>query len=49
MSLNTEYDLGGAEKGRRETTMPRKDLFATMKRDLDLVHQMWEQSRSEGL
>ena len=37
ISLHYEYDLGGAGKGRRELTLPLQDVYATMKRDLDIL------------
>ncbi len=43
-SLHTEYDLGGAEKGKADITMPRKEIFAAMKKDLRFLHKAWERS-----
>lgn len=34
-SLHCEYDLGGAEHGQREITLPRAKVEAAIKRDLD--------------
>lgn len=44
VTLHTEYDLGGAEKGRTEISWPRKDIFAAMKKDLRFLHRAWEAS-----
>lgn len=35
ISIHYEYDLGGAEKGNRETTMEPEKIYAFMKKDLD--------------
>lgn len=35
ISLHYEYELGGADKGRRELTIPHADVYAAMQRDLD--------------
>ncbi len=44
VSLHLEYDLGGADHGHREITIPQKEVFAAMKRDLTLLHRMWGDS-----
>jgi sugar phosphate isomerase/epimerase len=37
ISLHYEYALGGADKGRRELTIPHADVYAAMKRDLNTL------------
>lgn len=37
ISLHYEYDLGGADHGKREITIPTSEVYAAMKRDLDLL------------
>ena len=37
ISLHYEYDLGGAGKGNRELTIPKQDVYAAMKRDLNIL------------
>lgn len=46
VSMHYEYNLGGAERGKREVSMPKKEIFTAMKRDLDRLHQTWKQSAS---
>ena len=41
VSLHLEYDLGGAEKGRREPTMPKREILAAIKQDADTVKKLW--------
>ncbi len=44
VSLHLEYDLGGAEHGKRELTIPQKAVFAAMRRDLKRLHELWDAS-----
>ncbi len=44
VSLHLEYDLGGADRGNRKITIPKKEVFAAMKRDLRRFHELWEAS-----
>ena len=44
VSLHIEYSLGGAEKGNRQITMDKKDIFKAMKKDLQKIHQMWSET-----
>ena len=44
VSLHLEYDLGGADKGSRTLTIPKRDVYAAMKRDLKRFHELWEAS-----
>ena len=41
VSLHCEYDLGGAEKGKKDPTMPRKQILATIKQDVDTIKRIW--------
>ncbi len=41
VSLHCEYDLGGAEKGKREPTKPRTEIFAAIEQDVDTVSRLW--------
>ena len=42
VSLHFEYDLGGAEKGKRELSIDKKELFDHMKKDLIYLRKLWE-------
>ncbi|MDE0768193.1 MAG: TIM barrel protein [Opitutaceae bacterium] len=44
VSLHLEYDLGGADKGSRTLTIPKREVYAAMKRDLSRFHELWEAS-----
>ncbi|MEM9161230.1 MAG: TIM barrel protein [Verrucomicrobiota bacterium] len=44
VSFHLEYDLGGAERGRREINMPKKEILAAIKRDLARFHEAWAAS-----
>lgn len=44
VSLHIEYDLGGAEKGNTKITIAQKDVFAAMKKDLQKIQTLWQQS-----
>ena len=44
VSLHLEYDLGGAEKGRREPTKPRSEILAAIEQDVDTVKRLWDES-----
>ena len=41
VSLHCEYDLGGAEHGRTNISIPKKEIFAIMKKDLEILRSMW--------
>jgi len=43
-SLHLEYDLGGANSGRREITIPREQVYAAMRRDLATLRALWKAS-----
>ena len=40
-SLHCEYDLGGAEHGRREIKIAPQKVLTAMKQDLDRIREMW--------
>lgn len=40
ITIHQEYDMGGAEKGGKPS-IPREDIFAMMKKDLDFVRNLW--------
>ena len=44
VSLHLEYDLGGAEKGNKEITIAKKEVYKAMKKDLDTVQQLWQEA-----
>lgn len=37
ISLHLEYDLGGANSGKREITIPQEEVYAFMKKDLETL------------
>ncbi len=39
-SLHCEYEMGGAEKGRPNPTLPHAEIFRRIKRDLDLIRAL---------
>jgi len=41
VSLHCEYDLGGAEKGKRNPTMPKEEILAAIKQDVDTTKKIW--------
>ena len=41
VSLHLEYPLGGAEKGRNEINVAKKYVFDAMKKDLNIIQQLW--------
>jgi L-ribulose-5-phosphate 3-epimerase len=41
ISLHCEYDLGGAEHGEKHISIPQKEVFAAMKKDLDTIKTLW--------
>ena len=44
ISLHCEYDLGGAEKGRREPGKPKSEILATIKQDVVTVTKLWNEA-----
>jgi sugar phosphate isomerase/epimerase len=44
VSLHLEYSLGGAEHGATKITCDKKVVFDAMKKDLQKVHQLWQEA-----
>lgn len=44
VSLHLEYELGGAERGKREISIPAKDVYAAMSADLAKLQEFWRAS-----
>jgi L-ribulose-5-phosphate 3-epimerase len=44
VSLHCEYDLGGAEHGKKDISISKKEVFAAMKKDLNKVKELWNAS-----
>lgn len=42
ISLHIEYPMGGAEHGATRLTIPQRELFEAMKRDLNRVRELWK-------
>ena len=42
VSLHTEYDLGGAEKGRSKITIDKKEVLSRIKKDLVFIRKTWK-------
>ena len=45
VSLHLEYDLGGAEHGKSEISIPREEIFGRMKNDLSFIKHAWQAAR----
>ncbi|MEE4216365.1 MAG: sugar phosphate isomerase/epimerase family protein [Xanthomonadales bacterium] len=44
VSVHCEYDLGGAEKGRREPAMPREQILAAIRQDVVTIKKLWAEA-----
>lgn len=44
VSLHCEYDLGGANKGKRELTIPESEVLAAIRKDAETVKRIWNQA-----
>jgi sugar phosphate isomerase/epimerase len=44
VSLHCEYDLGGANRGRRELTIPQEEVLAAIGRDVEVVRKLWSEA-----
>ncbi|WP_461146231.1 sugar phosphate isomerase/epimerase family protein [Spirosoma pulveris] len=42
VSLHIEYPVGGAEHGATQLTVPQKEVFNAMKRDLNRLRELWK-------
>ena len=45
ISLHLEYDLGGAEHGSPKLTIPQKEVFTQMKKDLIFLKEAWQKAQ----
>ena len=45
VSLHFEYDLGGAEKGKSDLSIDKKEVFDHMKKDLNYLRELWEKAQ----
>ncbi|MFB9057022.1 sugar phosphate isomerase/epimerase family protein [Mariniflexile ostreae] len=41
VSLHCEYNLGGAEHGRKDVSLPQKEIFDAMKQDIERIKALW--------
>ncbi len=41
VSLHLEYDLGGAQKGKRELTVEKSVVYDAMRKDLEKIQTLW--------
>lgn len=44
VSLHLEYDLGGAQQGRKDITMPAERIYSFMKKDLETAQRLWREA-----
>lgn len=44
VSLHLEYDLGGAEKGKRIISVDKKVVYNAMKKDLNAINALWRKA-----
>ncbi|MBD2704300.1 TIM barrel protein [Spirosoma sp. BT702] len=42
ITLHIEYPMGGAEHGAAKLSIPQNELFAAMKRDMNLIKELWK-------
>ena len=42
VSLHIEHDLGGAEKGRKNITIHKKEVLSRIKKDLEFLKETWK-------
>ena len=45
VSMHVEYPLGGAEGGSRKITIDKKDVFKALKKDLNKIHELWQEAQ----
>lgn len=43
-TLHLEYPLGGAERGKREITIPKQMIYNAMKKDLNTIKKLWDEA-----
>jgi len=44
VSMHAEYDVGGANKGKKEITWPREKIYAAYRKDLAAYYRLWDES-----
>ncbi|MEM5564750.1 TIM barrel protein [Psychroserpens sp. AS72] len=44
VSLHTEYELGGAEKGHSKINMKEETVFGFIKKDLEFIKEIWKRA-----
>ena len=44
VSVHCEYDLGGAEKGRTEPTIPGNEILAAIRQDIVTTNKLWNEA-----
>lgn len=44
LSIHLEYELGGADQGKKQITIPKEEVFAAMKRDLQTLRTMLQEA-----
>lgn len=44
VTLHCEYDLGGAEHGDREPTMPKEEILAAIRQDVVMIEKLWPEA-----
>ncbi|MBH53893.1 MAG: endonuclease [Opitutaceae bacterium] len=44
VTLHCEYDLGGANRGNRELSIPKKQVYKAIKKDLTVLRDLWQKS-----
>lgn len=43
-SMHAEYELGGANHGKRELTIPKKQVYKALAKDLKVLRELWQKS-----
>ncbi len=44
LSIHLEYDLGGADQGKKQITKPKEEVFAAMKQDLQTLRTLLQEA-----
>ncbi len=44
ITLHCEHDLGGAEKGKKNPTIPKEEILAAIKQDVDIIRKIWAEA-----
>lgn len=45
VSLHVEYDLGGAEKGKSEISIPKEEVLGKIEKDLRFLRAVWNEAK----